>query len=200
MNKKSDIKWLTQTALLIAIQLVMKAVGLGSVPVGPLYMSFLTLPIAIGAMICGPACGAILGGVFGAVSFKDALTGGSVMTSSLMLVSPINTFILCFVTRVLMGWLCGVVFRACKKADKKRIWCWFAGAASAPLLNTLFFMGYLCLAFYGCDYVQTLAAKLGAANPIAFIALLVGIQGLIEVLVCGILGGVITRTLAKTIK
>ena len=53
----------------------MKAVGLGSVPVGPLYMSFLTLPIAVGAITMGPAAGAILGGVFGAVSFYDAVTG-----------------------------------------------------------------------------------------------------------------------------
>ena len=41
--KKNDIRTLTRLALLVAIELVMKAVGLGSVPVGPLYMSFLTL-------------------------------------------------------------------------------------------------------------------------------------------------------------
>ena len=58
----------------------MKAVGLGSVPVGPLYMSFLTLPIAVGAITMGPAAGAILGGVFGAVSFYDAVTGASALS------------------------------------------------------------------------------------------------------------------------
>ena len=59
------------------IELVMKLVGLGSVPMGPLYMSFLTLPIAVGAITMGPAVGALLGGVFGAVSFYDAITGAS---------------------------------------------------------------------------------------------------------------------------
>jgi uncharacterized membrane protein len=53
--KKNDIRTLTRLALLVAIELVMKAVGLGSVPVGPLYMSFLTLPIAVGAITMGPA-------------------------------------------------------------------------------------------------------------------------------------------------
>ena len=72
--KKNDIRTLTRLALLVAIELVMKAVGLGSVPVGPLYMSFLTLPIAVGAITMGPAAGAVLGGVFGAVSFYDAVT------------------------------------------------------------------------------------------------------------------------------
>ena len=60
-----NTKTLTRVALLVAIELVMKMVGLGSVPVGPLYMSFLTLPIAVGAITMGPAVGAPLGGVFG---------------------------------------------------------------------------------------------------------------------------------------
>ena len=87
-QKRNDLKAMTRLALLVAIELVMKAIGLGSVPVGPLYMSFLTLPIAVGAITMGPAAGLILGGVFGAVSFYDAVTGGSAMTSALFQVSP----------------------------------------------------------------------------------------------------------------
>ena len=60
--KNTNTKTLTRVALLVAIELVMKLVGLGSVPVGPLYMSFLTLPIAVGAITMGPAVGALLGG------------------------------------------------------------------------------------------------------------------------------------------
>ena len=45
--KNNDLRTLTRLALLVAIELVMKAIGLGSVPMGPLYMSFLTLPIAV---------------------------------------------------------------------------------------------------------------------------------------------------------
>ena len=52
--KNNDLRTLTRLALLVAIELVMKAIGLGSVPMGPLYMSFLTLPIAVGAITMGP--------------------------------------------------------------------------------------------------------------------------------------------------
>ena len=65
--KNNDLRTLTRLALLVAIELVMKAIGLGSVPMGPLYMSFLTLPIAVGAITMGPVAGAVLGGVFGVV-------------------------------------------------------------------------------------------------------------------------------------
>ena len=183
-----NTKTLTRVALLVAIELVMKMVGLGSVPVGPLYMSFLTLPIAVGAITMGPAVGALLGGVFGAVSFYDAITG------------PVNTFILCVGMRVLMGLCCGLIFSGLKRFDKPGTWSYILSAMSAPFLNTVFFMGWIVLAFYGCDYVQNLVSVKGAANPFMFVVLLVGVQGVAEFLVSGILGGIVARAVAKFVK
>ena len=198
--KNTNTKTLTRVALLVAIELVMKLVGLGSVPVGPLYMSFLTLPIAVGAITMGPAVGALLGGVFGAVSFYDAITGASAMTGALFQVSPLNTFILCVGMRVLMGLCCGLIFKALQKLDNSRTWSCIVSAMTAPALNTLFFMGYIVLAFYGCDYVQNLVSVKGAANPFMFVVLLVGVQGVAEFLVSGILGGIVARAVAKFLK
>lgn len=195
-----DLRTLTRLALLVAIELVMKAVGLGSVPVGPLYMSFLTLPIAVGAITMGPAAGALLGGVFGAVSFYDAVTGGSAMTGALFQVSPLNTFMLCVGTRVLMGLCVGLIFSALGRVDKSGTWSYIVSALCAPGLNTLFFMGYIVLAFYNCSYVQNLVATKGAANPFMFVVLLVGVQGVAEFFISGILGGVVARAVAKYLK
>ena len=55
--KNTNTKTLTRVALLVAIEVVMKLVGLCSVPMGPLYMSFLTLPFAVGAITMGPRWG-----------------------------------------------------------------------------------------------------------------------------------------------
>lgn len=199
-NTKYDLKTLTRLALLIAIELVMKAIGLGSVPMGPLYMSFLTLPIAVGAITMGPVAGLVLGGVFGAVSFYDAITGGSAMTSALFQVSPVHTFILCVGMRMLMGVCVGLVFQGLKRFDKPGTWSYLVSAMCAPLFNTLFFMGYIVLAFYKCDYVQGLVSAKGAANPLMFVVLLVGVQGVMEFLVSGILGGIVARAVAKFLK
>ena len=197
--KKNDIRTLTRLALLVAIELVMKAVGLGSVPVGPLYMSFLTLPIAVGAITMGPAAGAILGGVFGAVSFYDAVTGASAMTGALFQVSPVNTFILCVGMRVLMG-VCVALSSTLSRISISRHLELHRQRMCAPALNTLFFMGYIVLAFYGCDYVQNLVSVKGAANPLMFVVLLVGVQGVAEFLVSGILGGIVARAVRKFLK
>ena len=198
--KNNDLRTLTRLALLVAIELVMKAIGLGSVPMGPLYMSFLTLPIAVGAITMGPVAGAVLGGVFGAVSFYDAITGASAMTGALFQVSPVKTFILCVRMRLLMGECLGLIFNGLSKLDKSRTWSYIVSAMSAPALNTLFFMGYIVLAFYNCDYVQNLVSVKGAANPLMFVVLLVGVQGVAEFLVSGILGGIVARAVHKFLK
>lgn len=200
MKTNQDLRTLTRLALLVAIELVMKAVGLGSVPMGPLYMSFLTLPIAVGAITMGPMAGAVLGGVFGAVSFYDAVTGASAMTGALFQVSPLHTFILCVGMRMLMGLLVGLIFQGLQKADHKGTWSYFVSSMAAPGLNTLLFMGYIVLAFYNCDYVQSLVANKGASNPFMFVVLLVGVQGVAEFLVSGILGGIVARAVHKYLK
>ena len=195
-NKTTNVRYLAQLALLAAIEVVMKLMGLGSVPVGPLYMSFLTVPIAVGAMTMGPTAGAILGGVFGCVSFKDALAGDG-MSDMFFQISPINTFVLCVVMRVLMGWCVGLLFRVLRRVDHKKSWSYFVGALSAPLLNTIFFMGYIVLVFYKTDYIQERVASLGVANPLSFVVALVGVQGLIEIIVGCAVGGVLARAVAS---
>ena len=167
---------------------------------GPFPITLALAPIIIGAAMYGAGVGAILGGVFGAVSFYDAVTGASAMTGALFQVSPVNTFILCVGMRVLMGLCVGLIFNGLKKLDKPGTWSYILSAMSAPFLNTVFFMGWIVLAFYGCDYVQNLVSVKGAANPFMFVVLLVGVQGVAEFLVSGILGGIVARAVAKFVK
>nr|WP_326185683.1 ECF transporter S component [uncultured Oscillibacter sp.] len=192
-NTSTNLRTLTQLALLVAIEFAMRALGLGTVPMGPLVMSFLTLPIAVGAIVIGPLAGLVLGGVFGVLSLTDAIAGRSAMTNFFFNIDPVNTVILCVGMRMLMGLCCGFVFKAVRKLDSKGTWSYLVGAISAPLLNTLFFMGYICLVFYHCDYVQNLVTTLGAANPIMFVVLVVGVQGLMEAVVCGVLGSILGK-------
>lgn len=187
---------LTQLALLLAVILVMAYTPLGYLPIGPLSLSLLTIPVAIGAMLLGPTAGALLGGAFGLTSFLNAIQGGSAMGAALVAVNPVFYFITAVVGRILCGLCCGLICAGCKKLTGKQtgaVW----GAISAPLLNTVFFMGFLVLFFYGSDYVQSLAGKLGAANPLLFIVALVGVQGLVEVVVCTAVSVLVTLPLMK---
>lgn len=193
-------RYLSELALFVAVILVMKITGLSSIPVGPLVMTFTMIPIAIGAMLLGPLAGAVLGTVYGLTSLYDAVTGASLMTGFFFQYNPFLTVLLCVGTRALTGWLTGWLFLLMSRWDKKHIWSYFAGGLAAPLLNTLFFMGYIVAVFYQTEYVQTLCQRLGATGPLAFVALAVGAQGLVEAATGLMLGGAIAKGVAHGLK
>lgn len=200
MQSSQSLRHLCLLALFIAIELVMYLLGLGMVPVGPLKMSFLTVPVAVGAMLMDPVDGLILGVAFGLCSLWDAISGSSIMTGTFFGISPVHTVILCVGMRALMGLLTGLIFQGLRKIDRSRVLCYYASALAAPLLNTLLFMGYICLAFYQTDYIQSLVTAKGAANAFMFVVLLVGVQGLVEMLVCTLVGGTAAKSVAVAIK
>ena len=199
-QKKSRVRTITQLALLVAIELVMKLTGISSIPVGPLNMTFTTVPIAIGAMLLGPTAGGILGMVYGFTSLYDAVSGASVMTGVFFQISPIHTFILCVGTRILVGIFAGSLFRLFRRVDHTDTVCYFLGGLATPLLNTLLFMGYIVLVFYNSGYIQERLAVLGATGPFMFVVLSVGIQGLVEAAVGTAVGGGVAKAVAKALQ
>lgn len=194
-KQTNNIRFMTQLALLTAITLVLAYTPLGYLRIGPFNASFLSVPVCIGAIVMGPGAGAFLGMVFGLTSFGNALTGGSAMGVALLGVSPVGYFVQAVVGRVLMGLCVGLIFRALRRVDKRGWFSYAVGAVSAPLLNTVFYMGLMVLLFYNCEYVQSRVAELGVVNPIMFVLAVVGVQGLVEVLVCGTVGCVVSKAI-----
>ena len=200
MNKPmgNRVRTMTQLALLLALLLILSYTPLGYLPVGPLVLSLLSVPVAIGAMLLGPLGGAVLGGAFGLTSFFNMMRGSSPMGAALFAISPAATFVLCFVSRVAMGVCCALVYRlACKLLPRRTKLCCAVGGLAAPLCITLFFMGLLVALFYNSDYVQGLVAQMGAANPLIFVVGMVGLQGLVEAVVGCVISAAVTVPLLK---
>ena len=198
--KNKKLYDLVLLALFIAIELAMYLMGLGLVPIGPLKMSFLPVPVAVGAILMGPWQGAVLGAAFGLCSLWDAISGSSIMTNAFFAISPVHTVILCVGMRALMGLCVGLLFQLLRRIDNKKILSYYVSALAAPLLNTFFFMGYIVLFFYQTDYIQNLVSAKGAANPFMFVILLVGVQGLIEMVVCTLTGGSAAKGVAVALR
>ncbi|MBB5183652.1 ECF transporter S component [Catenisphaera adipataccumulans] len=198
MKQNSNVRRMTALALLIAIVVVMSLTPLGYLQVGPLSMSLLTIPVAVAAMVLGPTDGAIIGLAFGLTSFYSAAVGRSAMGTALFAVSPGGMFVVTVVARVLEGWLAGLIFQAMtKKGTKDSKPAYFVTGLMTAVLNTVFFMGFLVLFFYNCDYVQSLAATLNVDNALMFIITLVGVQGLIEAVVCCLVSSAVSIPLRK---
>lgn len=202
-KSKMSAKELTTLGLLTGILLVMNFTPLGYFHTFGLSISLMMIPVGIGAMLIGPKAGLWLGFIFGATSFYQALTGASAFSTMLLSISPLGTFLTCVPTRMVMGFLTGVLFQFLRKLDKKKTFSFFAGGFLAGFLNTLFFMGVLVLCFWNTEYIQGLNQAFGNVNPFLFVVFFVGINGALEwpasAIVCGIVSKAIDRTLYKKV-
>ncbi|MBQ8028115.1 MAG: ECF transporter S component [Clostridia bacterium] len=196
-NTQKTLK-LVETALLTAIVLLMAYTPLGYLKTAGLEITFIMIPVVVGAIVGGPSTGAFLGGVFGATSFIQCF-GTSPFGATLLGINPVLTFIVCVPTRILAGFFAGLIAKAISKSGKLNISATVASLAG-PLLNTAFFMSALVICFGQTEYIQGIMASLGATNVFTFIALFVGLQGLVEAGVCFVAASAVSMALQKALK
>ena len=67
-TKKHDTKWMVSVALMAAIVIVLANTPLGMIQLPIIKATTVHIPVILGAILLGPAAGAILGGVFGICS------------------------------------------------------------------------------------------------------------------------------------
>ncbi len=182
--------------LFIAIILLMAFTPIGYIKMPFVEITLITIPVIVGAVTMGPVAGLVLGTVFGLTSFAQCF-GMSKFGTTLFSINPFFTFIICVVARALMGYLCGVIFKAFEKRGNTSVWAFGVSSVAGALLNTLFFVGFLLILFGNSDYIMAMRA---GANVLAFLAAFVGINGLVEAIACGIVGTAISKALHKVTK
>ena len=196
---KMSARELTTLGLLTGVLLLMSVTPLGYFHTFGLDISLMMVPVAIGAMLMGPKAGAWLGLIFGATSFYQAVTGSSAFSTMLFNINPIYSFLLCIPTRVLMGFLTGVIFKAAQKVDKKKTVCYFVGGFFAAFLNTLFFMGVLLICYWNTEFIQGINETLGGLNPLMFVVAFVGVNGALEMPSSCIVGGIVSKAVNRAL-
>ncbi|MGM9973418.1 MAG: ECF transporter S component [Clostridiaceae bacterium] len=187
---KVNVNQMVRLAILIAIILLMSYTPLGYLKVGTVEITFIMIPVVVGAVVMGPKAGAFLGGVFGFTSFLQCF-GFSAFGTILFGINPFFTFILCMVPRVLMGWLSGVIFKKLHSVDRTNVVSYVIACISGALLNTVLFVGFLLALFGRTDFIQGFGSNLWL-----IIVAIVGINGLIEAGVCAAVGTAISKALA----
>ena len=192
-NRRNTTVKLTLFALLTALLIVLGYVNIPQ-PAG-LSITFNMIPVAIAAIAMGAGGGALMGGVFGLISFLQCfgIVGFSGMGAVLVGISPVLCFIQRFVSRVLVGVLSALVYKALHKRMNAYLSCMITGF-SAAFFNTLFFMSSLVLLFGHTEYIQGLMAGRGV---IAFIIASVGINAVVEMIVAAVVTGAVGAALKK---
>ena len=198
-NTTQRTRYMVELALMSAIIFLMAFTPLGYFRTPGISITFLTVPVAVGAIILGPKGGAVCGLVFGITSLIQCFMGGS-FGSMLLGINPVGTAFTCIVPRILEGLLCGLVFQAIRKGSSSKNSAYLAASLACPLLNTVFFMSAVVLIFYHTEYIQGIVTALGVTNPFMFVLAFVGIQGLIEAGVCFVIASAVSRALGVALK
>ena len=195
MSQKTNMSAKTlkmiQLALLTAIIVLMAFTPVGFIRTPGLEITLIGIPVVVGAVLLGPSGGAILGAVFGLCSFLQCF-GMSPFGAVLLGINPFWTFVVCFVPRTLMGWLSALIFKGLRKVDTTRFFSFLAACLGGALLNTILFMSALMLFFGQSEYILSMQ---GSMNVFAFVLAFVGVNGLIEAIVCAVVGTAISKAL-----
>lgn len=198
-KKKFSTKQFVEMALLTAIIVLLAFTPIGYIRTLGLEITLIVVPVTVGAVTLGPAAGAVLGAVFGITSFIQCF-GMSPFGAVLLGINPFSTFIVCVVSRVLMGWLTGLIYQGLQKVKPVRKISVVIANLCGPLLNTFFFMGTLIGLFYQTEYIQGLAESMGASNALAFVVAFVGVNGVVEAAVCFIVGSAVSKALLTVLR
>lgn len=194
MNNNSGTKKLVMLALLAAILILMAFTPLGYLRVGPLSITFNTIPVAIGAIALGPLCGAALGCVFGLTS----VMGGSSLVMTLMSINPALAVIMCMVPRILEGLIAGFIGRGLSKTRIAKPVSFGITGFMTAFLNTLLFMSALVLLFGRTEFVQEKWTALApGANAIVFVCMFVGVNAVIEMISTTVISAAVSFALYK---
>ncbi len=185
---------MTLTAVLAALIILMTFTPIGYIPINPvLKLTLITLPVAVGSVVLGPKAGAVLGAVFGLSSFITCFGMDSVGTY-LMEISPLLTFIMCFVPRVFCGLLPALIY---KGIGENKIISVSIATTSTAVINTVLFLSTMWI-FFGNDLTE--ASGLVIDSIITLFITFAGINALIEAGVCLIAGTAIAKALLQVKK
>lgn len=160
-NKKNNTKRIVYIGVLIAIIVVLQILGTLLTGFTGLPMSFVLIPIVVGAVLISPNAGAILGASFGLITVLMGLLGLDKFTSILMYDfgtwKMIVVIILCFAKAALAGYVAGIVHKLLTKIfkGKKDTLVAVISSISAPIVNTgIFVVGMLLFFFNDMDAIQ----------------------------------------------
>ncbi len=177
-------------AVLVALVVVLQLWG-SSIRIGGTSLSFVLVPIVLGAVMIGPVAGAFLGLLFGVIVVAMGITTDP-FTIFLFSENPVFTVALCLIKGLAAGLVPGLLFRVIAK--KNKYVAVIVASIAAPVCNTgLFILGCLMISGTIGGYIASVDALAGTSVVYFLIILCAGINFLVEFAINAVASPVIYR-------
>lgn len=208
--RSKNIRDLVLLALFTAIILLLGFTPLGYIDLPFIKATILHIPVLIGACLMGPKKGAFLGAMMGLQSIiKNTMMPAALSFAFSPLIPVPGTqrgslwaLVICFVPRILIGLVGGLVFLAVKRVFAKKPWGVAAAVVAAAvvgtlLVNTCGVMGLIYILFK-----EAYAAMKGVGTD-AVLGLILGVvaaNGIPETIAAAVITPAVVLPLRKALK
>lgn len=177
MARSEKTLFLTRFSILLALEMLFCFTPLGSIPIGPIVATLAAVPVIITGIVLGPKAGTAMGAFTGLFSFLVmTFTPPGITTfvfTPFYSVGEISgnawSLVICFVPRILIGTVSGLVFQAMDrnlhpksaqgadtaKTSGKRVAAYAVAALAGSLTNTVGVLGGIYI-FFGVPYAEVL--------------------------------------------
>ena len=179
LTQKQKTLRMVEMAMLIALVVVLQMLG-SFIKIGPLPMSFVLVPMVIGACLLGVKAGMILGAVFGIVTMIMGIAGIDVVSFLLWQANPVWFVLICIIKAVLAGACSGLVYNLLGKVFNEKYVYLRTVLASiiAPIVNTgIFAIGMLLFFFDTMQGLTSLFPDAFGGFENAFQVVFLGLAG-----------------------
>lgn len=203
-SKKKDIRYLTQLALLIGIVIVLANTPLGMIQLPIIKATTIHIPVILGAILLGPAAGAILGATFGICSLVSNTIAPTLLSfafspfmSTTGLSGAVKALWISVGCRVLIGVAAGWLWIALKKRKWNDLAALPLVGFVGSMVNTVCVMGSIYVLF-AQQYAQAKDVALTAVFGLVMGT--VTASGIPEAIAAAVLVAVIGKALLAVLR
>lgn len=192
LRKKKSTYHISILAILTAIIILQDFIPmLGNIPIGPLSLTTLHVTVIITAIVLGPVDGAIVGGVWGVLTWIRAFVFPSSPLAPLVFVNPLVSVLPRIVIGLVAGWTFIILFKFFKHLLSSMVIASILGA----LTNTILVLGFIYI-FYHTPEVAKLYG-VNVSNLFKALSAIFVTNGLAEMVLAAIIAPMIAMPLRK---
>lgn len=197
-TKRVNVVYMTELAVLTAIVILMAFTPLGYLKTAFAEITFIVVPVAVGAVLLGWKAGAFLGLVFGLTSFAQCF-GMSQFGTLMFNMYPVRTAFCCIVPRIMVGIVPALIYHGLKSMKGTKAISTPVACVMAPLTNTILYLG--CMVFLMEEPLVNAYGYTGQGGLVflLWILAMVAVNAILEALSCLIIGTAITKALQHSL-
>jgi uncharacterized membrane protein len=191
MNKKNKTFGIVLLGMLTAIIIIQTTIPfLGYIPIGPLSLTIIQITVIVAAIVLGTKEGAIVGGIWGFITFIRAFVAPTSVIAPIVFTNPLVSVL----PRILIGVVSALVFhRLLSRKLNETVRMSIAGVLGS-ITNTVLVLGLIYL-LYREPYANFL--KLDMEELLPALLGIVATNGITEAILAGVLTPIISKPLLK---